>query len=100
MNSDYFDLKNLENSMGYKKLQALWAHEGAEVMKSMTKAAAKGQESAWRYYAGQLKGFELAIGQLLRALEEMEKEGAAEQESQHQMTAEEILNELRGEPKQ
>ena len=95
MNADYNDLKQLQGSIAYQKLQALWAHEGAMVMNGLTRAASKGQESAWRYYAGQMKGFELAIGQLERAILQMEKEGAGEQENTK--TAAEIIAELRGE---
>ena len=78
MNMDYADLKELQMSRGYAKLQALWAHEYSEVMKGIQRAGAKGQESAWRFYAGQLKGFDLAVGQLDRALLQMEKEGESE----------------------
>lgn len=95
MNADYNDLKSLHLSIGYQKLQALWAHEGAMVMNGLQRAAAKGQESSWRYYAGQMKGFELAIGQLERALLQMEKEG--EQDKPNEKTAAEIIAELRGE---
>lgn len=100
MNSDYFDLKRLESSIGYQKLQALWAHEGGEIMKSTLKAASKGQESAWRYYAGQIKGFDLAITHLTRALVQMEKEGEAQREEGDGQSTEDLLRELRGEPKQ
>lgn len=98
MNSDYFDLKRLENTPGYMKLQALWAHEGSKIMESTLKAAAKGQESAWRYYAGQMKGFDMAITHLPRALLQMEKEGEADAENNEQST-EDLLRELRGESK-
>lgn len=98
MMSDYFDLKALQNSIGYQKLQALWAHEGNRIMDSTLKAAAKGQESAWRYYAGQMKGFDIAITHLERALLQMEKEGEAAA-SEPQQSTEDLLRELRGEPK-
>ena len=93
MNSDYFDLKNLRASQGYEKLMALWAHEYAAVMTALQKAAAKNQESAWRYYAGQLKGADLMTGLLDRALLQMEKEG--EGDSPATQTVTELLNELK-----
>lgn len=93
-NEDYFDLKMLQGMKGYQKLQALWAHEGSMVMRSLQNAASKGQESAWRYYAGQMKGFELAITHLERALIQMEKEGAGD--NQATKTVEELLKEVRG----
>ena len=74
MNADYMDLKMLQGLRGYQKLQALWAHEYALLMSGIQKAASKGQESAWRYYAGQLKGADLMTGMLERALLQMEKE--------------------------
>jgi hypothetical protein len=96
-NSDYFDLTQLKNSAGYQKLLALWAHEYAALMMGLQKAAAKGQESAWRYYAGQLKGADLITGQLERALLQMEKEG--ETNNPGTDSIEELLNEVRGEKK-
>lgn len=95
MNADYNDLKQLQMSRGYQKLQALWAHEGTAIMNGLTKAAAKGQESAWRFYAGQMKGFDLAISHLDRALMQMEKEG--EGETPATKTVEELLKEIKGE---
>ena len=97
MNTDYYDLKSLLASRGYQKLQALWAHEYAAVMMSLQKAASKNQESAWRYYAGQIKGADLITGQLERALLQMEKEGLDEAESPATQTVTELLNEIRGE---
>lgn len=87
-------LRGVQMSQGYKILQALWATQGAKIMDSMMKAAGKGQESAWRFYAGQMKGFDLAITQLDRALEQMAKEDINLEE---QKTAEQLLAEIRGE---
>lgn len=98
MNVDYADLKGLQVSRGYQKLQALWAHEGSKMMEGLQRAAARGQESSWRYYAGQIKGFEIAIAHLDRALIQMEKEG--EGDNPGTRTAEEILNEIRGDKAQ
>jgi len=92
---DFYDLKMLQGMRGYQKLQALWAHEGVLLMNSLQKAAAKGQESNWRYYAGQLKGFDLAITHLERALAQMEK--SAELDSPATKTVEELLKEIKGE---
>jgi hypothetical protein len=97
MNSDYLDLKSLQGNRGYQKLQALWAHEYVMMMASLQKAAAKGQESAWRYYAGQLKGADLMTGILERALLQMEKEG--EGDNPGTADIEELLKEVRGDQK-
>lgn len=93
MNADYSDLKSLLLNRGYQKLQALWAHEYVVLMRGLQNAAAKGQESAWRYYAGQLKGADLMTGQLERALLQMEKEGEGDNEGTK--TVEEMLKEIR-----
>lgn len=93
MNADYMDLKTVQGMRGYQKLQALWAHEYVLLMAGLQRAAAKGQESAWRYYAGQLKGADLMTGMLDRALLQMEKEG--ETDSPATRTVEELLKEIR-----
>jgi len=94
MNADYLDLKTLQGARGYQKLQALWAHEGTRILESLHRAAARGQESAWRYYAGQMRGFELAITHLERALLQMEQEGDIETPASK--TVQELLNEIKG----
>lgn len=93
MNTDYMDLKQLQQHRGYAKLQALWAHEYAALMMSIQKAAAKNHESAWRYYAGQLKGADLMTGLLDRALIQMEKEGEGDNPATESVT--ELLKELK-----
>jgi hypothetical protein len=95
MNTDYMDLRQLQQSRGYQKLQALWAKQYAIVVEGMRKSAKKNQESAWRFYAGQMEGFDLAISQLDRALLQMEKEG--ESETPASATVEELMKEIRGE---
>lgn len=98
MNTDYADLKSLLTHRGYQKLQALWALEYGEVMKGLQKAAARNNEANWRYKAGELKGFDLAVGQLDRALLALEKEGESPDASPIEgMSAAEILKELKGE---
>ena len=95
MNTDYADLVSLRSHRGYQKLQALWAHEGVRIMDGVQKSAAKNQESAWRYYAGQMKGFDLAITHLERALLQMEKEGENDINPATE-TVEELMKEIRG----
>lgn len=94
MMGEYTQLKGLQGSTAYKILQALWAHQGQGIMDAMQKAAARGSESAWRYYAGQMKGFDLAITQLDRALAQMERD---EQNKEEQKTADQLLKEIKGE---
>lgn len=94
MNADYLDLKTLQSSRGFQKLQALWAHQYGLVMIGLQKSAAKGTESYWRYQAGILKGYDLAIGQLERSILQMEKEGEADNPGT--MDVEALMNKIRG----
>ena len=94
MNTDYMDLKTLQGSTGYQKLQLLWAHEYAKVMEGLQATAAKNNESSWRYKAGMLRGFDLAIGQLERAILQMEKEG--ETDNPASAVVDELMKEIRG----
>lgn len=94
MTGEYSALRSLQNSDGWKVLTALWAKQGLKVMEGLQKAAAKGQESAWRYYAGQMKGFDIAITQLDRALMDMEREDE-NRVSSEQSTVEELLKSIK-----
>ncbi len=96
MNTDYYDLKQLQASRGYQKLQALWAHEGAKLLDSLQKVASKNNESNWRYTAGKMAGFDLAITHLERAILQMEKEGETG-ESPATEAVEALMKEIRGE---
>jgi hypothetical protein len=91
-NRDFVDLKSLQNNIGYQKLQGLWAHEYAQIMQGLQRSASRNNESNWRYKAGEMKGFELAVGQLERALMQLEKDSDVENPG-----TEELLKELRGE---
>jgi hypothetical protein len=94
MTTDYNDLKALELSTGYLKLQALWGHEGQKILDAVKRAGKKGNETSWRYYAGQMEGFELAITHLHRALADMEKTGETEPPQEREPA--DIIAELRG----
>lgn len=73
MNADFNDLNELRSSRGYQLLLGLWAIQGQKILEASRRAARKPQESAWRFYAGQQEGFELAIGEIDRALTEMQQ---------------------------
>lgn len=96
MKSDYIALKSLEQHNGYKVLEALWIHELSEIEKARDNAAKRGSETAWRYWAGQEKGFKTAITHLQRALLQMENEG---EDSTDSGKFENLMAELRGELK-
>lgn len=74
MSNEYLPLKALEDNQGYKILEALWIHQVAEIEKARDKAAQRGNDSSWRYWAGQEKGFKLAMTALARAMVQMQKE--------------------------
>lgn len=97
MNTDYFDLKSLQSSPGWVKLQALWAKQYALVIEDLMKTARKGNETSWRFKAGQMQGFDLAIQQLDRALLQMEKEG--EDANAGPNAVDELMKEIRGDKK-
>ena len=93
--ADYFNLKALKSSAGYQLLEALWIHQVTEIEDTRDKAAKKATgESDWRYWAGQEKGFKLAMTALQRAMMQMEQEETELIEETNPET-EKILAELR-----
>lgn len=98
MKAEYSALIALQNSAGWPVLQSLWALQHRKIVDAARKAGKQGKESAWRWYAGQLEGFEVAITQLDRALEDMRREDEnveASQEAQEQV--DELLRKIKGE---
>jgi hypothetical protein len=99
MRAEYNHLYNLRNSEGYTVLLALWALQHEKIVNAMRKSGKSGKESAWRYYAGQLEGFEVAITQVERAMKDMEEKGEeslANKEAEQQV--EDLLKKIKGEP--
>jgi hypothetical protein len=75
MTEDYGDLSDLKSRRGYQKLQALWVRQGKDIMNALNKASKeRGKDDSLRWNAGVWYGFDLAIGQLDRALAEMERD--------------------------
>lgn len=83
MNQDYVDLKNLAKNAGYQKLEALWMYQVSKVEEERDRAAKKGNETAWRYWAGKEAGFKLAMTAVQRALLEMEQKAVDVQEEEN-----------------
>lgn len=81
MTPDYMDLAELKGSRGYHKLQSLWAEHGLKIMDNFNKQSKlSGKDQSLRYYAGQWNGFDLAVGMLERALNEIQRQlGNAEE---------------------
>jgi hypothetical protein len=74
MKGEYVSLKNLLKHPGWDILGQLWMLQVTDIEKARDKAAKYGHESAWRYWAGQEKGFKLAMTAVQRAITEMEAE--------------------------
>lgn len=96
MNNEYTLLTGLENMPGYQLLQQLWQHQVLKIQQERDKAAKRGSETAWRYWAGQEAGFALAVTCLPRAIKQMEDENENIQSESH---IDSLLNEIRGETK-
>lgn len=98
MTQDYTDLAETRSSRGYQKLQALWVKQGADIMKALNKASReKGKDESLRYYAGLWFGFDAAIGQLERALDEISRTMENKSESSKVDDILSKLNDRRGE---
>lgn len=92
MNQDYSDLSEIRHSRGYQKLQALWAEQGLKIMENLNKnAKLTGKDTSLRYHAGQWNGFDIAVGMLERALNDMQRQMGNEQEA---TTVDKILEKL------
>ena len=98
MKSEYNALLGLKSHPGWVVLHALWAIQHRKIVEATRKAGKTGKESPWRWFAGQLAGFEICLTQLDRAIQEMEKESedlAPAHEAQEQVEA--LLKKIKGE---
>lgn len=94
--AEYLALTRLINNADYKVLEAKWMYLISKMETSRDNAAARGQEGAWRYYAGQEKGAKtimMALMLAIRDLEEQDEELASEKKYDS------LLDEIRGERK-
>lgn len=98
MNSDFQLLNSLKNHAGYKRLQELWLEEISDIEAHRDSAASRGQESAWRYQAGQEKGAKRIAMRLEVELAKLEDEGGEVAEKPSEVI-EKMLAEARGEQK-
>lgn len=94
MNRESQLLVHLQGHAGYKILEDLWRIRFAEIQEKRDKAAQRGSETAWRYWAGIEKGFREAVVTLEAELASMENEVDREQ-SDERFSA--IAEELKGE---
>ncbi len=72
---DFQLFSTLEKSPGYKKLTLLWMDDLTEIEIKRDAAASRGQESAWRYWAGQEKGYKRAMMRLNQEIALLQEEG-------------------------
>lgn len=96
MIQEYASLTALRDNIDYQTLKVCWAGQGQKIIDAMKRAAARGQESAWRFYAGQMAGFELAVTQLERSIAEMEAES---QNKSADTNVDDLLKQIKGEQK-
>lgn len=68
----YIILNQLMSHPGWKVLEELWLEEVTSIEDGRDKAAKRGSETAWRYWAGMEKGFKSAIIQPKIILARME----------------------------
>lgn len=94
--AEYVALKRLETNPDYQALQSLWLFTVSKIQKSRDTAAAKGQESAWRYYAGQEKGAQDIVMALSLRIAELE---SLDEELVEESKYDDLLKEIRGEGK-
>ena len=96
MNGDLIALRALQNSNGYKILQGLWLQHLAEIETARDRAAGRGHESAWRYWAGQEIGFKRAMMTIEKTIKEYEE---TDKPDEGQTYIEELLSSIKGESK-
>lgn len=96
MNGDLIALRGLQTLQGYKVLQNLWLQALAEIETARDRAAGRGHESAWRYWAGQEIGYKRAMMTLEKTIKEYESE---DKPDEGQTYIEELLSSIKGESK-
>lgn len=72
MKAEYVALTNLVNSPDWAYLENEWLAQITNIEEARDKAAQRANETAWRYWAGQEKGFKLAMTTIRRAIKAME----------------------------
>jgi len=92
--NNYALLASLVENPAYRALQEEWVKKVSKIEENRDRAAARGSESAWRYYAGIEKGFKQAMLTLESELAFLEKDG---REDQPPIEIEQLLSEARGE---
>lgn len=90
--------KSLKNNPAYKELQFLWLEDISEIEAKRDVSASRGQESAWRYAAGQEKGAKKIVTRLDEEIMRLEDLGGDTKDEPSEVVAR-LLDEARGESK-
>lgn len=75
-------LAALETHAGYKLLEQLWLEDISEIEEKRDQAAKRGNESAWRYWAGMEKGAKQLMVKLKVTLALWDSESDEESDSE------------------
>lgn len=93
MNHNVNLLAALETHAGYKILEQLWLEDISEIEEKRDNAAKRGNESAWRYWAGMEKGAKQLMVKLKVTLAAWESESTEEDDQERLMR---MAKELKG----
>ena len=96
MSNELQILSILKDHVAYKHLEDLWRARLSEIQEKRDKAAQRGSETAWRYWAGVEKGFQEAVTLLPLTILHMEDE-LDSGDSEKRLDS--IVSQLQGEPK-
>lgn len=89
--ADYMAFKQLKSSYGYELLEVEWLHQITKIEEERDKAAKKGNETSWRYWAGRESGAKLMMTALERAMKNIE----ATLEGPGKSTVDKLLEEIK-----
>lgn len=98
MREDFEVLSRLEKSEGYKRLMLLWMEDLGEIEAKRDSAASRGTEGAWRYFAGQEKGYKRAMMKLSAEIGKLDESGSDTVEQPSELI-DRLMSEARGEKK-
>lgn len=91
---EYMSLCRLRENPDYQVLVNKWLYSLSKIQTSRDNAASRGQEGAWRYFAGQEKGAQTIMMALELAIKDLEEK---DQELVNESKYDSLLSEIRGE---
>ena len=94
MRSEYIALKSMIEHPGWKVLEGEWLAQMTKIQEARDRAAKRGNETAWRYWAGQEFGAKVMMMTAMVAMSRMEQENdSLKPDSEF----DDLLKEVRGE---